>query len=69
MCSALTRGFKVHERLDRNSPLMTLAAMCIYLQRQKRDRDGQESKQNEATEQIAAPLLSIKYLTSQDEEG
>lgn len=48
---------------------MTLAAMCIYLQRQKRDRDGQESKQNEATEQIAAPLVSIKYLTSQDEEG
>lgn len=48
---------------------MTLAAMCIYLQRQKRDSDSQESKQHEATEQRAPPLVSIKYLTLQDEEG
>lgn len=36
-------NFKLEEMLARNSPLMTSVVMCIYLQRQKKDRDNQES--------------------------
>lgn len=69
MHSALIRGFKVYERLDRNSPLMTSVAMCIYLQRQKKDRDGQESKQNEATENMLPhQYRSNNHRTRRDNE-
>lgn len=45
-------GFKLEETLAWNSPLVMLAVMCMYLQRQKKDRDGQHSKQDVAMEAL-----------------